>query len=492
MKWLASAYKFLGSLKMAVIVILLIAVISAIGTIVESRFDMITSQTLVYHTWYMYGALGLLVMVLVISAVERLPWQRKHIGFVVAHVGIIILIFGSWVTARQGIDGVLNIGIGESQRMISIPRATDLLVYETLDGNFFNQVKRDHHGRLLESTEGKPEVQSADEVDFLKDPPTSSEPYVIKTKDSEIRITEYWPYAIKKSDITESERTQDGPALRFQLKNPNVTVTEWVVQEGTNSAKFDMGPAKVILAKDSKEPAPTGNAILVYPATEKGKFHYSIFTASTGGLSKTGLASVGEPLQTGWMGLEFKALQIFPNAARKTDFQKLDRPTPISTSAMKVEFQGKTHWLGLNSVLRLFTDNKGYIVTYQNRRMDLGFDVRLTDFKVGRYQGTMRASSYQSEVLIESIGKQLISMNEPLKHQGYTFYQASFQENEFGQPIASVLSVNRDPGRWIKYFGALLILLGSIILFYFKKRLASTASNSSSSDGPIRGGGFSE
>jgi len=60
-------------------------------------------------------------------------------------------------------------------------------------------------------------------------------------------------------------------------------------------------------------------------------------------------------------------------------------------------------------------------------------------------------------------------MNEPLKHNGYTFYQSSFQENKMGEPIASVLSVNYDPGRWIKYFGSLCIVLGSIMLFYFKK-----------------------
>jgi hypothetical protein len=60
-------------------------------------------------------------------------------------------------------------------------------------------------------------------------------------------------------------------------------------------------------------------------------------------------------------------------------------------------------------------------------------------------------------------------MNEPLKHKGYTFYQSSFEEDKMGNPVTSVLTVNYDPGRWLKYIGCLLIVLGSILLFYFKK-----------------------
>jgi hypothetical protein len=58
-----------------------------------------------------------------------------------------------------------------------------------------------------------------------------------------------------------------------------------------------------------------------------------------------------------------------------------------------------------------------------------------------------------------------------LKHNGFTFYQASFTSDEqTGEPNASILSVNWDPGRWVKYLGSLLIVLGSIHMFYFRKR----------------------
>jgi cytochrome c biogenesis protein ResB len=66
-------------------------------------------------------------------------------------------------------------------------------------------------------------------------------------------------------------------------------------------------------------------------------------------------------------------------------------------------------------------------------------------------------------------GAVVISMNEPLKKDGYTFYQSSFEQNERGEATVSILSVNHDPGRWIKYLGSFLIVLGSSMLFWFRR-----------------------
>ena len=154
------------------------------------------------------------------------------------------------------------------------------------------------------------------------------------------------------------------------------------------------------------------------------------------------------------------------------EFKKLERPTPLTTSAIQVRFKDKSYWVQVNDVLKIFTENSAYILTYGNKRIDLGFDLRLEKFEIGRYEGTMRAASYQSLVSTPDGQKTLISMNEPLKYQGLTFYQASFQEGPEGQPIASILSVNYDPGRWLKYLGSLIITLGVIWLFYQKRKAA--------------------
>src|SRR5690606_32843607 len=121
------------------------------------------------------------------------------------------------------------------------------------------------------------------------------------------------------------------------------------------------------------------------------------------------------------------------------------------------------------TVLRLFSDNQMYMVSWGNKRIDIGFDMTLSKFKIGYNPGTKKAATYESEVSISGAENVVISMNEPLKYNGFTFYQASFEQDETGEPVSSILSVNHDPGRPLKYLGSFLIVLGSIMLFYFKK-----------------------
>ena len=98
-------FRFLGSLKMAVIVILAMAVLSAIGTFLESRYNTEFAQVLIYKSPWMYITMAFFLISVVFSAVERLPWKRRHIPFLVAHVGLIMLVFGSYITQQVGLDG---------------------------------------------------------------------------------------------------------------------------------------------------------------------------------------------------------------------------------------------------------------------------------------------------------------------------------------------------------------------------------------------------
>jgi hypothetical protein len=123
----------------------------------------------------------------------------------------------------------------------------------------------------------------------------------------------------------------------------------------------------------------------------------------------------------------------------------------------------------LNDVLKLFTSRTAYILTYGQKRVDLGFPIFLDHFEMEKYQGTQRAKAYKSFVKVPEVGQVEISMNESMEYQGLVFYQASFEEDEAGRAIASILSVNYDPGRWIKYFGSLVLSLGIVLLFWFKR-----------------------
>lgn len=439
-------FKAAKSLKMAVVIIIAIGVISAVGTVYESMYDAEYAQKMVYHSVYMNGALILLCITLIAVMIDRWPWKPKHSGFLLAHIGIILTLVGAYVTQKAGVDGSMAFGIGESNRYVSVP---------------------DHELGIWASSSGERVVNLATrKTDFLRNSP-QDQPLELKIGDKVFKALDYYHYAHKEEQIEPSDKELDGPALRLQLFNDRVNMTEWVLASSTGRDNaLELGPAKVVLSKESFKYS-TGNVVALRPAAEG--LGYEVYTESKGGLSKQGLVRQGDQIDLGWMGLQLRALRIIPRARKTLKFNEQKYPTKRTVAALKFQFGDDEHWMSLNSVLRLFDKNQMYMISWGNRRIDLGFDMRLKNFEVGRYEGTMKAASYQSLVEVPGEGETLISMNEPLKYRGFTFYQASFEQDETGKPTASILSVNYDPGRGLKYLGSLLIVLGSIMLFYFKK-----------------------
>ncbi|MGZ3712963.1 MAG: cytochrome c biogenesis protein ResB [Bdellovibrionota bacterium] len=101
----------------------------------------------------------------------------------------------------------------------------------------------------------------------------------------------------------------------------------------------------------------------------------------------------------------------------------------------------------------------------------LPFTLKLDRFEMQMAPGTDKPASYESFVKVVDTrpnqgGESLahIFMNNPLKKDGYTFYQSSYLQDDNGE-YHSVLSVNRDPGRPVKYAGALLLVFGLILHF---------------------------
>lgn len=445
--------KFLASIELGVIIIIAIAVLTAWGTFVEAYYnDAAAARKLVYHSVWMYTTLIALAVCLTAVMVDRWPWREKHIGFVLAHVGILILLLGSVLTRYFGVDGSMSLGVGESSRYV-LNEDTVVAAYASLgDDSGFRKIG-----------EAK--------IDFFLERPTAKKPFEMPLAGGNVVVTEYHPYALREEKIVESERMAAGAAVRFQLQNDRINLTEWLMQpaEGREVAK-NLGPAEVVVSSLPITPAEGRNVLVLKPQGPE-KLAYEIHTARLPGLVKKGVIRPGDAVDTGWMGLVLRVLKYMPKAEEQVSFKPIEAAAPTTMAAIKLKYQDREYWVGENSMLKLFTDQAVYILTYGRTRTDIGFELKLKDFRVGRYPGTMRAASYESVVEAPGVGETVISMNEPLKHNGYTFYQASFSEDDQGRPTISVLSVNWDPGRWLKYLGSALIVLGSIHLFYFKQRV---------------------
>lgn len=441
-------FQFLASLKLAVIVILALGILSAIGTIYEAQYDAQYAQKVIYHSPVMYFVMALLCVNLFNVMVDRWPWKPHHAGFVLAHIGIIVLILGSLVTKLFGIDGSMAIDIGQKNRYVMLPD-TEFSIYSSFGS-------------------GSWELMHKEKTDFFLNPPQES-PRQFKIGSNEVKIKDYYHYARVEQSLVASEDKNDGPAFRLQLQNANVNLTQWLKRDYKNEFDaLELGPARIVVS-ESKYTYKDGNEVVLKPIRGTAKFEYFIYTKSKGGLTAKGAAEAGDAIDLGWMGLQMRILKYLPQARDDIRFIQIDKPAgPQTVSALLVHFNNKDYWLALNSNVRVFTDSQVFMLSFHNQRIDVGFEIELKNFTVGRYQGTMRAASYASDVIAEGFGPAHISMNDPLKYNGFTFYQASFQEDDMGRPTASIFSVNRDPGRWIKYLGALFIVLGTVFMFYFK------------------------
>jgi hypothetical protein len=94
--------------------------------------------------------------------------------------------------------------------------------------------------------------------------------------------------------------------------------------------------------------------------------------------------------------------------------------------------------------------------------------------------GTNNPASYESFVrLHEEAGPSdhHVFMNNPLKTQGFTFYQASYSELAQGQ-YSSTFSANVDQGRPIKYLGSLLLVFGAFAHYLLNRRKVKPGSES--------------
>jgi hypothetical protein len=99
----------LGSLNLAVVLLITIAGAIAFATIMESKFDSKVAAYYIYNAaWFNFWLMAL-ALNLLCAALTRWPWQRKHLGFVVTHAGIILLLAGAVIGKTLGFEAFVTL-----------------------------------------------------------------------------------------------------------------------------------------------------------------------------------------------------------------------------------------------------------------------------------------------------------------------------------------------------------------------------------------------
>ena len=139
---------------------------------------------------------------------------------------------------------------------------------------------------------------------------------------------------------------------------------------------------------------------------------------------------------------------------------KISTPNEVKTIKM---LGGK----GINSPFEDFVvGGLNFNIRYGAKVYDLPFSIKLNDFIADKYPGSENSySSFASEVTVidEKPFDFRIFMNNILNHQGYRFFQASFDPDEQG----TILSVNKDAlGTFVTYLGYILLYIGLMAIMF--------------------------
>ena len=105
-----------------------------------------------------------------------------------------------------------------------------------------------------------------------------------------------------------------------------------------------------------------------------------------------------------------------------------------------------------------------YELRFGKQTTALPFSLALLDIEKDSYPGMDMARAYRSALTIkdqDTAWPALISMNNPLRYRGYTFYQSSYIQAPEGE--TTVLSVVWNAGRLFPYIASAIITLGLIL-----------------------------
>lgn len=120
--------RLLGSLKLAVVLLAVSMLVLIPATLVDSEFGLKVAKRYIYQSPWFIGLAFLLAVNVLAAALLRFPWKIRHLGFLVTHFGLLVLLAGSMQTFLQGYEGRLRIEEGRSADSFEV---TDLSVLTT-------------------------------------------------------------------------------------------------------------------------------------------------------------------------------------------------------------------------------------------------------------------------------------------------------------------------------------------------------------------------
>ncbi len=461
------AFRFFASLRLAVVLLGVLIVMSIVGTIAESKFDSDTARIWIYEAPWFHLWLALLAANLACSALMRWPWTKYHTGFLLTHLGIIVVMVGAVVGQIWGIEGTMTLFKNSPPDNALVLPKRQL----TIRDNDAQRAIMISLGRRALEVGARP----------LELWTTPGGWKVDATAHSSRLLPAFEPAAAPGGS----------PAVRVRLRTNamNQTVDLWLLAGDRDRSRLDLGLITVDLATGHTGPAAAGaNNRALVRVNDDGSLGVAIFTG--GRQVADAPLAVGQPVATGWNDWTIEAVQMLPSATPAFRFEPWpeNQSAPLGQSLLdgvKIRAsRGESaveQWVAAGWRASFSTGAFPLDVAYGWEIHRLPFGLVLEDFVVERNEGTDEPSAFRSNLAMvlpdgTTAGKGSCSMNQPANYPDawwrsltgltYKISQASWNPNDLTQSSVQIL---RDPGWLAKWTGSLILCAGLVTMFAFRR-----------------------
>jgi hypothetical protein len=486
-------FRFLSSLRLAVILLAVLIVATAIGTICESSFDAKVARAYVYEAPWFDAWMILLAVNLAAAAFSRYPWKKHHTGFVITHAGIITLLIGAVVGRIWGIEGTMTIFIGNDPSNRLVIDQQEVRIQDGDQTTTFPVGIQQRHAN-----------------------PTNPILLGTTTGGWKIEVTDYAEHLLPVSSPQAVTDNSGAPAVHLKMwTGMGPEVDEWLWPNDPENRLVDLGllavecrlgtapkslPQHAAIGGDpdylqkvstrmSETPPvlPPGDRAVIYLADD-GKLSY--YLQNKQGVATQGNLEQGKPIATGWGNWQMEVAEVMPQAVPSTDFKPVAKGTKMApkdranlTDGIKVRItRGDEHdeeWLASGWQMDLPAEHETLQASYGPKIYLLPISLELKQFDVERNEGNDSPAGFKSTLEVrDATGNSAIgscSMNEPMNFPDvfwrrwtgltYKISQASWNPQNLQQSSVQILL---DPGWLFKWTGSLMVCMGIFTMFYLR------------------------
>lgn len=514
---------FFGNVKFAVVIIILFAIALACGTFMESYHGTEYANRLIYKSLPFMFIQFLMFLSIIFATLIRLPPKKHLYGFYVIHAGLIILFLGSFITYQSGIDGTMTllpntpnreIQINQEELKIEFPSSGKEVTVELPFVAWEKNLKMEYEGIKLGAFLPFAEDQLTWVSIKNKLSGQSSARYRLYNEnfgefitlslhpDSDFNNTtqlgllnvHYMPEGLENcfgANTPDALIVWSGENSKCLAPLPAVIKKSQMNGKIISQIQFD---GKVLNFVPEMSPLPLDHKFQLdesspYRVFSKKLFektpHLFLFGKGAAYFDKNSQKwsaykiELNNEIELPWMGFKIRLLEFRDDAYASMNphytkpVQDNGQTIKGDLKAVQIHIGEETFWVKSNQPVAYRRGEDRVVFKLSKKAIILPYEIILDRFKMDTDPGTNTPASFESFVTLfrgnSGSTKHHVFMNNPMKYEDFTFYQASYFQTQQG-PFGSVLSVNYDPGRPWKYLGSLLLVLGSIWHYYLRRK----------------------